>query len=532
MTITLNNNKGFHWYKNKSVFVKGSFFDTENRFYENENALSFLNTIKTKEGFITTIKELNGSFSIIIKIKDVVCVASDTTRCFPLFYTFQNDELFISDNIVLIKNKCNIHHFDELATLELKASLHSHGKKTLLKNVFQVQSSEYVIIEKNKIVENDFFFSYATEETFTASYHSLKEQATTVFENAFKRFINSLDNRTVVVPLSGGFDSRLIVAMLKKHHYKNVVCYTYGRKDSFEIENSKKTAKTLGYQWHFIEYNAELIKDYLQTSEFKKYAHFAGKFSSMPNLQEYFAVKYLKENYLIPKDAIFVPGYAGDLLGGSQFTKTIPKNLKTKELIDLILRSKFSNYKLSYAETNSLKKEIANTLFSIDKNYHQRIPSSVFENYDISEKIAKYIFNSASFYTFFDYQHRFPFWDKELLAFFKKVPLKFKEMKMLFDDVLVEQYFKPYHLYFENELTPSKKKVCAQKIKDVIKSFFPTFIKQKILQKNDWNHYKPITQQMVISLEKNGLKVKKKSKSYNEIIAQWYLCFCKGMFRE
>ncbi|MGB0880549.1 MAG: DUF7411 family protein [Polaribacter sp.] len=531
MQIILNNNKGFYWHKNDTVFVKGSFFDTENRFYENENALSFLNKIKTKEDFINTIKELNGSFSIILKIKDVVCVASDTTRCFPIFYTFQNDELFISDDIVFLKNKFNIQCFDELATLELKASLHTHGKKTLLKNVFQIQSSEYVIFEKNKTIENDFFFSYAINQSSKSSYNFLKKEAVITFENVFKRFIKSLDNKTVVVPLSGGFDSRFIAVMLKKYHYKNVVCYTYGRKDSFEIENSKKTAETLGYQWHFIEYNAEIIENYLQTSEFKKYAHFAGKFSSTPNLQEYFAVKYLKENYLIPEDAIFVPGYAGDLLGGSQFIKIIPKNLKTKELIDLILRSKFSNYKLSYSEINSLKKEIANTLFYIDKNYHQKIPYSVFENYDISEKIAKYIFNSASFYTFFDYQHRFPFWDKDLLEFFKKIPPKFKKMKMLFDDVLVEHYFKPYNIYFENELSSSKKSIYLQKIKDVIKSFFPIFIKQKILQKNDWNNYKPITQQMITSLNKNTLKVKKKSKNYNEIIAQWYLYFSKEMIK-
>ena len=51
--------------------------------------------------------------------------------------------------------------------------------------------------------------------------------------------------------------------MLKKYNYKNVVCYTYGRKDSFEIENSQKTAKTLNFEWHFIEYKDDLISDFL-----------------------------------------------------------------------------------------------------------------------------------------------------------------------------------------------------------------------------------------------------------------------------
>ena len=119
--------------------------------------------------------------------------------------------------------------------------------------------------------------------------------------------------------------------MLKKHQYKNVICFTYGNKNSFEIENSKKVAKALGFKWFFIEYNSKLIEGYLNTNEFKEYAHFAGKLSSMPYLQEYFAVKYLQKEKIISDDAIFIPGFAGDLLGGSQFLKVIPENLQTDE---------------------------------------------------------------------------------------------------------------------------------------------------------------------------------------------------------
>jgi asparagine synthase (glutamine-hydrolysing) len=527
MQIALKNNKGFSWYKNESVFIKGYFFDPNNIFYQEEKAVLFLNKITTKEDFINTIKEINGCFTIIIKSKKNTFIASDTTRSFPIFYTYNEEDIYISDDISFLKEKCKITKYNKLAELEFKASLHTYGKKTLLQNVFQVQSNEYLIIENNQVIKSNFFFSYATEKEFTTSYNSLKEDTITAFENAFQRLITSLDNKPIALPLSGGFDSRFIAVMLKKYNYKNVVCFTYGRKDSFEIENSKKTAEVLGFKWYFIEYNSKLTKGYLKTKTFRNYAHFAGKYSSMSYLQEYFAVIYLKENHLIDKNTVFIPGFAGDVLGGSQFIKVIPKKLKSAEIIDLIFKKMFRLHRFTSLQQKEIKDEIKKNLLAFNSNYDQKIPATVIEDYNMKERLAKFIFNSASFYTFFEYQHRFPFWDKELLEFFKKVPQKDKQMKALFDDVLINNYFKPFNVYFEKELGPDKKALTIQKIKDVVKPILPRQIKHKILQKHDWSNYKPLTDKMSLEMAENGIKTKKNIKEYNEIIAQWYLHFCK-----
>lgn len=527
MIIDLNFNNGFSWYKNDTIFFKGYFY-IDTVFYEKQKATNYLLNIKTKELFFKTIKEINGVYSIIITITNTTFITSDTTRSFPLFYSLKGDEFCISDDVLHLKKSLNVDEFDNLSQIELKASLHTYSNRTLLKNIFQVQSNECLIVENNKILRKYFTFSYAIKEESNHSYQNLKKEATQTFNASFERLIKSLDNRTAVIPLSAGFDSRFIATMLKKHNYKNVVCYTYGRKNSFEIENSKKVAKALGYKWYFIEYTDKLIADFVNTNEFKNYAHFAGKFSAMPNMQEFFAVKYLKEQHLIPKDSIFISGYAGDLLGGSQFLKVIPEDLKLSEIKDLIVAHKFNHFSLSKSEKKIITKEIETILLNFDENYQSKIPSSVFEDFDLKEKIAKYIFNSASFYTFFGYEHRFPFWDKETLTFFKSLPVKYKKMKLLFDDVLINHYFKPENVYFESEIQASKKEIFTQKIKNKIKPFLPIFIKDKFLKKNDWNNYETITNEMLISLAKNKLKGNFKSDSYNEIIAQWYLHFSKN----
>lgn len=526
MKITLKNNSCFKWFKNDTLFFKGYFY-VDTLFYEKENALNYLHKLDTIGAFFKTIGQLNGVYTIIISFENTTFIIADTTRSFPLFYTSFNNQLYVSDDIIHLKKTLHLDEFDTFSEIELKSSLHTFGKRTLLKNVFQVQSDECLRIENNTIIENSFLFSYAISNESKLPYRNLKTTAITVFNQSFQRLVTSLQNRTAVIPLSAGFDSRLIATQLKKLNYKNVICYTYGRKDSFEIENSKKVAKTLGFKWHFIEYTNDLIADFINQKEFKNYAHFAGKLSSMPNMQEFFAVKYLKENNLIPEDSIFIPGYAGDLLGGSQFLKVIPKNLKSTEIVDLIIKEKLNNGTLTKLNKKSIRKELENSLLNFDKNYLEKLPSSVFEDFDLKEKIAKYIFNSANFYTFFGFEHRFPFWDKEILNFFKSVPVEYKTMKILFDDVLINHYFKTENVYFESEMQPSEKEIFTQKIKNKIKPILPTFIKQKLLRKNDWNNYEAITNKMLVSLEKNDIKHDFKSDSYNDIIVKWYLYFSK-----
>ena len=340
MKIILKNNKGLRWYKNSTVYFKGYFY-INNTFYEKENALKYLSKINK---LTTILEEISGSFTILKKEKESLFVTSDITRSFPIFYTIQNNEFCISDDIYYLKSICNITDFDTYSELELKASNHTYGNKTLLKEVYQIQACECLEIKNNKIENSCFKYSYAIHKESNSDYKTLKKQAATAFEKSFKRLIISLDKKTVIIPLSSGFDSRLIAVMLKKNNYKNVICYTYGKKESFEIETSKKVAKALGYRWYFIEYNNNLIDGYLESKNFKNYVNYAGKLSSMPNLQEYFAVKYLKEKTLIPKNAIFIPGYAGDILGGSEYTKNIPENIKHVNIARNILEKNMKNY--------------------------------------------------------------------------------------------------------------------------------------------------------------------------------------------
>jgi len=530
--IILKNNKGFSWYTAENIFIKGSFFDSDNNYYEKENTVSYFKKITNSNEFVERIKTINGIFTVIIKTSDEIYIASDTTRIFPLFYTKKNNQLYISDDILYIKNKLKILEFDKKSSEEFLASGYTIGNKTLLKNIFQLQSSEYLYFKNEEKIKQGFFSSYLINSINYSPYTELKQQAINAFENSFKRLITSLNNRQAIIPLSGGYDSRLIAVMLKKFNYTNVLCYTYGKKNNHEIENSRKTAKALNFKWVFIEYNDELLDNYINTDIFKKYAHNVFNFSSLPFLQEYFAVKYLKDHNYISSNSIFIPGHVGDRLGGSLFKPVIPNKIKHSSISQLLITKKFYYSTLSTYSKKEIKKDLELQLNALNQNYLEQEASSVIENYDFKEPIPKILFNSANVYTFFGYEHRFPYWDNELLDFFKNLPKEYKIMKILYSDILKSIYFEKANLNFNKELQSSSIEFNKQKLKNLIKPFAPYFIIKYYLSKNDWLNSSKITQEMIDSMKKNNLKFTKKFNSFNELNIQWYLYFCKDLIKK
>ena len=306
--IFLLNDKGFKWVRSENFCLKGYIFDLNQQYYSNEELISYFSGIKSYSDFEERVKYANGCFSIIYNVGDQLYVACDIIRSFPLFYKYFKGGWIISDSACYLLENFGKEEINEMAAIEFLATGYVTGNETLVNGIHQVQAGEIIRFTGGEL-KSKSYFTYRISGTKDDDYDNLKSEGINILNNAFKRFIASLNGQTVVVPLSGGFDSRLIVVMLKKFDYEKVICITYGRPGNPEIEISRKVAEILGYKWIFVEYSEELIRNYPANEDFIQYYKYSGNLVSMFFLQEYFAVKYLKDNELIPEDSIFVPGH-------------------------------------------------------------------------------------------------------------------------------------------------------------------------------------------------------------------------------
>ena len=475
LQVNLNYNYGYKWYSNNNIKVKGYIYDEKNVIYKNENLLNYFENISTEEEFRNAISNANGIFSVIIQKDNNLMIAVDKNRFFPLFYMIKDNDFIISDDSYYLrenyKNNLNEINSDEFLSLGYVL-----GKETLLQNIFQIQSGEYLIFNDNKL-KKEFYFNYLTKKISTKSFDELKSEFLNILRDTIQRLIKFANGRQIIVPLSGGYDSRLVASLLKQANYENILCFTYGRKSSPEVITSQKVANELGFNWYFVEYNKQTIdQDFPQCNEFQKYYKFASNHVSIFVTQDYFAVKYLHDNKIINDDAIFVTGHSGDYLAGSFFNKSEIAN--RNNVIDVIYQKQNLLNKKTFNNKKDIKEKISSLIEG--ENVKGEFFYSIDENFNLKERVSKFTVNAHRIYEYFGYQHAIPLWDNELTEFFRVLPLKYKLNSDFYVKIIFEDIFDYMNINFRKKKKMNDK--TKDKIKNVIRKFLPSFLEDIIMK--------------------------------------------------
>lgn len=513
--IKLIKNNGFKWKNKDNLWFKGYLYDG-NRLKSEVQIFSELSQIKNKASLVEWLNTSNGCFSIVLTGDFGTLLAVDIMRTFPIFYSRNNNNWVVTDDPVSIfRGNAEV---DPMAAVELECSGYVTGCRTLFNAVYQVQAGE-IVAYSNHSIHCSFYADFRIDRIDSSKFNNLQQKLSHKLETVFERMVNSLDGRQVVLPLSGGYDSRLMATMLKKFGHKNVFTYTYGRAGNHELENSQRTATILGFPWVFIKYNSDLIQGFMSESTFSNYIHYVGKASSIFFMQEYFAVKFLHENNCIEKDAVFIPGFSGDALAGSHLRRSVAESVDKEKLIKQI-------YNKTYNQNNSIKfkNQFLHLIKDFVNQHSENIPTyNIYEQWLFKERHAKLIVNSASVFDFFGYEYRLPFWDRELVSFFTAVPFEYKLYKPLYNKTVVDCFFTPNNVAFEKEIQASPSDITKQKIKDKIRPYLPLKLKSHFLEKNDWTAYSLITEELMRDLKDNNIPYVFKADHYNSIISKWYV---------
>jgi len=514
--ILLNHKKGFAWESENDMSAKGYGYTQEGKFLKAGGLLqSLLPALQNEEIMIATLKALNGVFSWIYASGSDVYLYCDKSRFFPLFFRLSPELLISDDPETLIREGDSL---DEFATEEFRCTGYTTGLDTLVSEIRQIPAGELLIISQGGNIKRHRIFSYQVRLAELRTYKDPLDTMHAAIEKAALKFVQSLGESTPIIPLSGGYDSRLIACILKNYGYSNSICFTYGRKTE-EVEISRKVADLLGFKWYFIDYEIfENERLSIKNEVFNSYYRYTSKFTSMFYLQEYPAILYLLENNLIPNNSIFLPGHSGDLLGGSQFDKVFPVHLGIDKIAEQILATKYFNYPAGSHLLNFFRKRLELVLDK-DNSY---LGYSIFEDWDIREKIAKFIINSSQLFTFFGFQVRFFYWDNELVEFFRFLPPEYKSHKQMYDCCLKEKYFEKYDLNFDRELTLSRIQLIIQKLKNRLKPYLPRSVMYKYILKNDWACYEKLTRLMLNEIDPVYRK-KLPYYGFNSVIINWYL---------
>lgn len=498
------------WHTFSSVKVCGYAYDRNNVLMEGAALCAYFD-VDNIETFSDRLKTCNGLFSVVCCSEKFCAAAVDPSRIYPLYYRRQDDgELILSDDPNRLLHKGDV--LWEESVSEYHVAGYPLTGKTLVKGILQVKPAYFLYGDG----EQTLYYSYIAfqQELEMPTIAEMQD----VIERVFLRMLDSLNGRQVVVPLSGGNDSRLILCMLRRLRYENVICYTVGRPGNAEELVATKVAQELGYPLYIVDTTQEELANYvcLDDEEFQQYYQFIGGFSNFVWLFEYAAIKWLRSRRLLLENAVFVPGHAADFNAGSHMRRScVGMRNSAFYLANAIAIDNFE-YGFDKKVWNKLHRYFADCSKNKDV-----VSWSIFQSFVLQNRLPYNINNSARVYPFFGYDVRLPYWDKEFLELFRVMPYKGLKGCSKYVDFIRERIFIPMNVDFSGRDIPNSY-FYKMKILRRIKWLIPAFIRNR-MNKADLLGELLLSKSMLRELIQHKQYGEYDKCSANQIMKDWYL---------
>jgi asparagine synthase (glutamine-hydrolysing) len=433
------------WDTSGGTRVRG-YAHLEDRFLRGAELARILDSCPSSDTWQETVARLNGCFAAVTVREPAVLAAVDRLRSIPLFYSAAGAACRISDSAYLIADASEGPSVNALAAAEFRLTGYVTGRETLDLRVNQLQAGELLRwdVANGGGPERRQYYEFCHGDLLSAPTADLISRIEQVHANVFARLVRSSEGRTIVVPLSGGYDSRLIGTSLRDLGVRDVVCYSYGLLGNWEARISQELARYLGFRWEFVPYSADRWRTWAASERFRNYFHAAGNLTSVPHLQDWPAVFELHGAARIPSDSVFVPGHSGDFLAGSHIPKDILKrpNHSRREVLDAVYRAHYSLWDWPEQDSLNLRREFDRKMESIVGRIADCTPEEAadrFERWDLQERQAKFICNSVRVYEDFGYEWRLPLFDHELMDFWARIPIEQRVGRKLYYDFVRER---------------------------------------------------------------------------------------------
>jgi len=198
------------------------------------------------------VKKLNGSFVIVIfdaKNRKIL-FTNDRYGLRPFYYAKNGDKfLFASEVKAILEDKTFKKEINHEAVVDFFAFEKILGDKTLFKGIKALPPATVLVWTNGKLFKHrywDFEFKVPCDQKEEEYVVNL----VCIFKKAIERRMRG--NHRIGVNLSGGMDSRTIVAAIDKKHYP-IHTFTYGVREGDEAKIAEKIAKKLGAKHKFFE---------------------------------------------------------------------------------------------------------------------------------------------------------------------------------------------------------------------------------------------------------------------------------------
>ncbi|MFX0134057.1 MAG: asparagine synthase-related protein [Candidatus Hodarchaeota archaeon] len=259
--------------KEHFVIIEGKIYNKTSNRIENElrRISNFLSNSKNgiEEIVNKWILDSDGDYIVLIfdKVKNMFFIFNDALGRLPLYYYYKQESgnFVLSREVKFILNFMDKIKFNKLAIAEYLLFRYPLGKSTLIENVYRLEPAklmQFNTVTGNLKIRTVHYWNFDNKNIENKNIKEEVNDLVELFLDACKHRKDSFKNFKHIISLSGGLDSRAVVAGLKEvNAVPTAVTYLDFEKNSqSDVYIAKKVAKTLNFDWKLFELAESDIK--------------------------------------------------------------------------------------------------------------------------------------------------------------------------------------------------------------------------------------------------------------------------------
>ncbi len=393
------------------------------------------------------LRSLDGHFALVAFGPGWVLAAVDRVRSVPLLYTAAGSRPIVSDDAGSLSRRLGLgpERVDPGAATAVAMSGYTVGADTLYAGVSQLCPGEYLLLPASEPVPARYY-RYRPWQVAPAGREAMRSTLAEITLAALEKVVRSSAGRPIVVPLSAGLDSRLVVAGLRHVGCQDLRCFAYGQPGNFEARASREIARRLGLPWTFVPITQSAQRDAFASKEYAAYLEYADSLTAVPFQQEFLALRTLRDRGWLPADAVVVNGQSGDFISGNHVPLSLagpvpvhgpaPDRGRVLEaLVDKhygLWACLMTSERLATVR-KALDAEPTGSGAPLDE---PALHYALYEYSEFENRQTKYVINGQRIYEHFGLEWRLPLWDGLYLDFWEGAPLDAKRCQSLYREML------------------------------------------------------------------------------------------------
>ena len=369
----------------------------------------------TAELLAQAVRDVPGYFAAIIKGPDFCCAIVDHCRSSPIFYS--DDAVSNDAHLLRARRHLNTPNADGVTDAAMAGFV--TGCQTLFQGLHQLEAGSLLIwTSATTVPAVTRYRSYMPGPMDQRSEDLLVEEFLDILDGAIARTIAQADGRPIWVPLSGGRDSRILLAKFVEQGYDNLFAFTYGPRGNDEMRAAKIIAERLNLCWTFVPSRPAAMREFFARPDRNAYWAYCDGLSAVPNFQDLLTLRQFEAEGALPEDAIIVNGQTGDFISGGHIPASLMQSAPGPDsLFDAIVGKHFSLW-------NSLKtpdrldairaRVFAQLGITSNDTLDRDTAIAHYEQFEFDERQAKYVINGQRNYEFLGRDWSLPLWDSAL----------------------------------------------------------------------------------------------------------------------